>query len=269
MAFQGIPGSFSSVVARTHFGPTLDPIHTERFRDIFEAVSAGQTLYGVIPIENTLAGSIHENYDLLSEYSLWIIAELYCPVDLHLLSRGPLRDIKRVFSHPKALEQCCSFLREHPDWIQEGWTDTASAARHVATCGDASCAAIASAECSTLYDLPIAKHSIQNHARNITRFLVISRDRATDAESTKCSLIVTLPDGASALHPLLYQAAQHSMNLTKIEARPLPQQPFAYRFHFDFTGPAMPLENWRSKLSILEQHTQEFRIIGLYQSAIS
>lgn len=268
MAFQGIPGSFSSVAARAFFGAALTPIHTERFRDIFEAVSSGEALHGVIPIENSLAGSIHENYDLLAEYPLCITGELHCPVDLHLLGRGQLRDIQRIFSHPKALEQCSSFLREHPHWVQEGWADTASAAQHVATCGDDTYAAVASEECSSLYDLPIVKHSIQNHARNITRFLVIGCHQATDAALTKCSLIVTLTDGVSSLHTLLHAAAQKCMTLTKVEARPLAQQPFAYRVHLDFTGPAITLESWRAKLSVLEQYTREFRIVGLYQGAI-
>jgi len=267
VAFQGIPGSFSSAAARALFGDTFRALHTVRFRDIFEAVVANEVAYGVIPIENTLAGSIHENYDLLTEYSVWITREYLCPVQLHLLSKGPLQEVRRVISHPKALEQCSNFLRNQSEWTVEAWSDTARAAQHLATSTDHALGAIASEEAAVLYNVPIVSRSIQDHTHNVTRFLVIERTQSAIIAPSKCSVIATLPHHVGALESLLKAAAQHSLNLTKIEARSRAAKPFEYSFHLDLMRPALPLSEWEGILSDLRNETTELRVLGLYEHA--
>ena len=267
MAFQGIPGSFSSTAAQALFGDTFAPLHAVKFRDIFEAVVANEATYGVIPVENTLAGSVHENYDLLAEYPLWITREYLCPVQLHLLSKRPLQEVRRVISHPKALEQCTYFLRNHSNWTVEPWSDTARAAQHVATSDDPSLAAIASEEAARLYNVPIVSRTIQDHDSNVTRFVVIEREQPAISAPSKCSVIATLAHHIGALESFLKAAAQHSLNLTKIEARSRAAKPFEYSFHLDLTRPALPQSEWEGILSDLRKETTELRILGLYEHA--
>lgn len=239
VAYQGIKGSFSSMAARAMLGNDIIPIHTTRFRDVFEHLKCGRADIGVVPIENALAGSIHEVFDLLSAYDCTITKEYHCPVQLHLLTGSqttPLGSIKQAISHPKALEQCSIFLERNPHITPIVFSDTAGAAAHVRELGDASVAAIASEEAALEYGLGVAVKSIQNHATNITRFFAVAREPDLSQAPTKCSVLITLRHEPGSLYHLLGEFVQLGLNVTKIESRPIAGKPFQYAFHLDLDG---------------------------------
>lgn len=264
MAFQGIPGSFSNMAATALYGDDFDPIHTTRFRDVFEAVSTGNAQYGVVPIENALAGSVLENSDLLREYNCWICREYYCPVHLCLLSKGSLSDIRLVFSHPKAIEQCSHFLETNPQIQAVVWSDTATAAQHVAAQDDRALAAFASEQASTIYSLPICERTVQNHQHNATRFISITANQIECPAATKCSAIVTLQHQPGSLHAFLGAVAALGLNLTKIESRPIIGKPFEYAFHIDLEKPADCSIDLDQTVMKLAKNALDFRLLGLY-----
>jgi len=267
VAYQGISGSFSSMAARAMFGDGLIPVQTRRFREIFEHVRDGQADIGVVPIENALAGSIHENYDLLSEFSCSIIGEYYCPVQLSLLGVNrdtPLTSITRVFSHPKAIEQCSNFFEQHPTLTPIVYSDTAGAALHVRELGDPTVAAVASDEAAREYGLTVIRPSIQNHAMNSTRFFAIATHPLEIREPAKCSLELTLPHKPASLHALLGAFAEVGVNVTKIESRPIPGKPFEYTFHLDLESGGRNGEVLRLAVERSKPLARELRVLGFY-----
>ncbi len=269
VAYQGIVGSFSSMAARALYGEDIAPIQTSRFRDIFEAVCSNSADVGVIPIENALAGSVHENYDLLQEYECYIVAEHLSPVHLHLMGHGTLGTITRVLSHPKALEQCSRFLELNHSITAVVCSDTAGAAFQVARIKDPYSAAIASEEAASTYRLPIIQRSIQNHITNATRFVAIAAAPIPCQSPTKCSVVVSLPHEPGSLYRLLGEIAAISLNLTKIESRPILGKPFEYAFHIDLQCEAQSSEKLREGLERIKRYAATFRLLGLYQADAS
>ncbi len=270
VAYQGISGSFSSMAARALFGGDLAPIQTRRFREIFEHVRDGSADVGVVPIENALAGSIHENYDLLSEFSCSIIGEYYCPVQLSLLglqADTPLSSITRVFSHPKAIEQCSNFFERNPTLTPIVYSDTAGAALHVRELGDPSVGAVASDEAAREYGLTVLQPSIQNHAMNSTRFFAIAVTPLQIKEPGKCSLEFTLPHKPASLHKLLGIFAELGVNVTKIESRPIPGKPFEYTFHLDLESNGQSGEILRTAVIRGTPLARELRVLGFYSTS--
>jgi prephenate dehydratase len=265
VVFQGFPGSFSSMAARSLYGADIHSIHAVQFREIFDRVVDGSADVGVVPIENAVAGSVHENFDLLEQYPCSIIAETYVPVQLHLMGLPSHAPITKVYSHPKALEQCSLFLERHPEIEAVVWSDTAGAAQCVAELGDPSAAAIASMEAATIHHLTIYEQSVQNHPNNSTRFVAISRNPTEEPHPTKCSLVVSLAHKPGSLYAILGEIAHLQLNLTKIESRPILGEPFSYSFHID-------IECSPSQSSALKEATQrvaraaeKLKILGFYQ----
>lgn len=266
VAYQGIAGSFSSMAARALYGNDLIPIQTTRFRDIFEHVATGSADVGVVPIENALAGSVHENYDLLQEFNCYIVDEYYCPVHLHLMGSGPLENVRRVLSHPKALEQCSLFLERNPEITAVVCSDTAAAALQVRESCDPSQAALASEESAATYHLPILAHSIQNHTDNSTRFVSIATKPSECECPTKSSIVVSLPHEPGSLYKLLGKISSLSLNLTKIESRPILGRPFEYAFHIDIECQVERSSQLREASALIARCTRAFRELGLYQA---
>ena len=270
VAYQGIAGSFSSIAARVIFGPDIIALQTTRFREIFEHVTSGRADVGVVAIENALAGSIHENYDLLSEYNCSIVAEYYCPVQLHLMvakgAETSLGLISEVFSHPKALEQCSVFLERHPHISPIVYSDTAGAALHVSSSGAGGSAAIASVEAAQEYGLEIIAPSIQNHTSNITRFFAVAAHPEPQRAPTKCSLVVTLLHQPASLYKLLGEFASMGVNVTKIESRPIPGKPFEYSFHIDLEDTPLSKGGLRLASERAATVASQARVLGFYST---
>lgn len=252
-------------------GADFEPLNTTRFREIFEHVADGSADLGVVPIENALAGSIHENYDLLGEFACSIIGEHYCPVQLHLMvlpgtATSP-SELTHVVSHPKALEQCSTFLESLPILTQVNYSDTAGAALHVRERREPTVAAIASEEAASTYGLTILARGIQNHALNATRFVAISSQPRTALTGSKCSLLLTLPHEPGSLARILTAVANLRGNVTKIESRPILGKPFEYRFYIDIESPGPTHSSLQATIEAVRKLAASCRVVGAYDAA--
>src|SRR5690554_5311682 len=274
VGYQGGPGAFSELAVLRHFA-RLGVSEPERigfrdFRSMLEAVSGGGLDYALLPVENSIAGSIHESYDLLRTSGLHIVGEeilriVHCLIGLRDV---PLSSLRRVYSHPVALAQCREFIRALPDLQAEVYHDTAEAVRFIRDEGREEYAAIASERAAELYELPILKHDIADHSENFTRMVLIAREPSLPAEdaSAKTSLIFALPHQKGALARVINLLAQRDLNLVKIESRPYPKRPFEYIFYLDFEGSARD-ERVERALRELEEITESLRVLGSYEAA--
>jgi len=263
VAIQGEAGSFSHAAALETHGRELRLIPCATFTDLFRAVETGQATSGMVPIENTLAGSVHENYDLLSAHPLHVVAETELRIRHCLIAppRMTLGHVHRVASHPVALAQCRHFFLTHPDVVAVPAYDTAGSVRDVMSGKVDADAAIASKLAAELYGADVLAEGLEDHAENYTRFLVIARDPAPREQANKTSLMLSLGNTPGTLHRALGVFAARGLNLTKIESRPLPGRPWEYLFYLDVVdsgqgiGPA---------IEELGAFTSGIRILGTY-----
>ncbi len=277
-SFQGVPGAYSELAGRDLLGAKCRTLPCETFEAVFESVHRGRADRGIIPIENSLAGSIHQNYDLLAQHGLHIIGETYLRVEHALLGRPSARfqDIRQVRSHPQALAQCSGFFAKHKRIKPVVWFDTAGAAQSLEGEKSNSIAAIASEYAGKLYGLKVLRRSLQNQAVNFTRFLVISKNipplgggRKTTRGGEKVKTSITfLPrkNEAGALFRILEIFALRNIDLSKIESRPDPKRPFDYRFYLDLAGGSGDLDI-REALKRLGGITTGLRVLGSYPSS--
>jgi prephenate dehydratase len=271
IAYQGVPGAYSEIASRALFGPDAKVSPQDTFDEVFEAVASKRADRGVVPIENSLAGTIRENYDLLLKHGLHVTAETYVRVEHALLApRGTrLGDVKEVRSHPQALAQCSDFFAAHRGVKPVVWFDTAGAARSLAGEKPGSVAAIASEYAGELYDLAALKRKLQNRAANFTRFLCIARapGKSPEAGALKTSLtFVPARNQAGVLHGVTGVFAARGIDLSKIESRPDPDNPFDHRFYLDISGGAKD-KDVRAALKDLEPLTRDLRVLGTYARA--
>ncbi|MGH7607484.1 MAG: prephenate dehydratase, partial [Gemmatimonadales bacterium] len=238
VAIQGEAGSFSHAAALALLGPALELLPCATFDELFRAVDHGTAARGIVPIENTLAGSVHENYDLLSTHPLHVVGETFLRIRHCLIARPgtALDEIRRVASHPVALAQCRRFFQTHPDLVAVPAYDTAGSVRNLMAGTEPTDAAIASALAARLYGAAVIAEDLEDHAENYTRFLVVARDPADVRGATKTLLMLTLDNVPGALHRALGVFAARGLDLNKIESRPLPGRPWEYLFYLDVLG---------------------------------
>ncbi|MHB0885070.1 MAG: prephenate dehydratase [Bacillota bacterium] len=266
VAYQGEPGANSEDAVAICFGETaMLPCRT--LSDAFAAVQSGRARAAVVPVENSTAGSIVETYDLLRSSGLVVAGELLLPVD-HCLVALPgqtLADIAQVHSHPQALAQCDTFLREHR-LEPVAATDTAGSARMLKERGLRGAAAIASRRAAVLYGLDVLAEKIQAARNNITRFFVIARKPAPRGPRNKTAIVIATPNRPGALYWCLGALACRSINLTKLEARPSRERPWEYVFYAEFEGHADDPEI-DSALRDLATKSSEVRVLGSFPAA--
>lgn len=267
VVYQGIEGSFSHKTGVWYFGENAEFIGVHNFDLIFARLKSNPADYGVIPIENTLIGSIYKNYDLLFQNDITVIAEHYLKVEHNLLTLPGVKfsDIKKVYSHPKALEQCDHFFENNPEIEEVACFDTAVAAKLVSDLQNPSRAAIASTEAATLYGLSVLKPNIQDDKNNTTRFFVISQRYEQGEKVNKASLIFTVAHLPGSLFRALKIFADSKINLTKLESRPMTDRPSEYFFYIDFEFATNHLEEVQSILKKLQTETHTLKILGFYK----
>jgi prephenate dehydratase len=264
VAIQGEAGSFSHAAALETHGSDVQIVPCANFEELFRAVESGEAASGLVPIENTLAGSVHENYDLLSAHSLHVVAETQLRIRHCLIARpgATVSTIRRVASHPVALAQCRRFFAQHPNLVALPAYDTAGSVRDIMAGGSIADGAIASALAAQRYGASVLVEGLEDHAENYTRFLVVAREPAAAKLANKISLILTLPNEPGSLHRALGVFAAHGLDLTKIESRPLPGRPWEYLFYVDFLG---NVRGGAGKaLDELRRFAHEVRILGAY-----
>ena len=270
-AFQGVHGAYSEQAARDVLGRTITTSPCATFAEVFDRVERRQADRGVIPVENSLAGSIHENYDLLLARDLHIVAETHLRIEHALMApkAATFEALRAVRSHPQALAQCSRFLRSHPSLRPVSYFDTAGAAEAVAREGQPDVAAIAGTYAAKLYGLRVLRRNIENSASNFTRFLVLARApwRFARGTPTRSSIVFTPEENRPGiLFHILGVFALRNIDLLKIESRPDPRSPFAYLFYADIAGG--PHEDRVARaFDHLREIVSHFRLLGTYPSA--
>lgn len=272
VVYQGRDGSYSSMAAARHFEARhadADLVGLDTFDDILSAVHDGEADYAVLPIENTIAGSINEAYDLLATHDLKLVGEEIQPVEHCLLALDdvPLERIRRVYSQVPALAQCTRFLRDLDNCVAMSWTDTALSAQKVAEDDDLSQAAIASEAAGLRYGLKVIRRNIADDPNNHTRFVVVARAEVDYDLRIPCktSIVFGTRHEAGSLLRVLNVLADHGLNLSKLESRPRPGTPWAYRFYADLMGNRRD-PNVATALREAEDVTRFLRVLGSYPS---
>jgi prephenate dehydratase len=271
VAFQGEPGAFSQEAVRRLLGDGVGVLPCQRFEQVFQSLKRGTASAAVIPIENTLAGSVHENYDHLLQFDFPIVGETSVRI-VHNLIAPPgvrFRDVRRVFSHPVALNQCLDFFSRNPKVEKVPFYDTAGSVKMIMEQGLRDAAGIASALAAEIYGGSILRKSIEDDRQNFTRFFLLRRPgwkakRAPAApKGWKTSLVFTTRNIPGSLFRALSAFALRDLNLAKIESRPLRGKPWEYLFYLDFIGHVED-ERSRNALRHLAELADFLRVLGCY-----
>jgi 3-deoxy-7-phosphoheptulonate synthase len=280
IAFCGEHGAFAELALFRAFGEDAPKLLTATFAAVFEAVLDGSAVFGVVPVENSLAGSVHENYDLFLQYpEIAIVGEIKIRI-VHNLIVHPGADwdtIKVVRSHPQALAQCKAFLDQHPLWQLEAWNNTAAAVVSIVNeeKNPLGIAAVASGAAAKLNGLKILKSEIETNTANYTRFAIISRGQGEKIPrppnpggepNNKASLVFAIKDEPGSLYSCLKILAERNINLSKIESRPIHGQPWHYMFYLDVSiSPDKSV--FDGAIEALKKRTEDFHFLGSYKAA--
>jgi prephenate dehydratase len=268
VAFQGERGAYSELAAGKYFGSKIQVSPSLTFDSGFTKVKNGSCDAGIVPIENSLFGSVSENYDLLAAHSLYICGEVNLQINHFFLSHEnyKLSEIQKVYSHPQAIGQCSQFLKKLKAQIIPVY-DTAGAAKMIAENGEPFSAAIAGEPAAKAYGMKILKKHIQNNKKNYTRFLIICKKRNDKKlKNPKTSICFELKDAPGALFKALSVFALRDIDLTKIESRPIPSRTFEYRFYAALKG-SLNDEKVKNALNHLKEISISVKELGSYEMA--
>jgi len=268
VAFQGEHGAYSEAAAVAFFGEGTFPVPCESFDKVFTQVEVGESDYGVVPIENSLAGSIHRNYDLLLRHELFIVGEINLRIAHHLIALPgvKLEDVRRIYSHPQALAQCERSLAALGDVEKVPTYDTAGSVRMLKDGGIYDGAAIASRRAAEFYGMNILASDFEDNTQNYTRFLILHPEEVLPQGPARTSIIFSVENEPGILFKCLSVFALRDIDLTKIESRPLQGRPWEYFFYLDFAG-SMQEERCRNAINHLREITVFFRNLGSYPGA--
>lgn len=265
VSFQGERGAYSEAAAKSFFNEDIMTIPQKTFADTLEATSRNDSDFSVLPVENSIEGSVGESYDLLYSTSLNVTGEIYHKIEHCLIGNGNLDEIDAVYSHPQALGQCRKFIEERNLKTIPTY-DTAGSVRIVKELDKSNCACIASKAASALYQMPIIAEKIANNLNNYTRFLVLSKNKSSESGRDKTSIIFSIKHEPGSLFRIIENFNKNNVNLTKIESRPTKESAWEYNFYVDFEGH----ENNPSISSMLRDIKEEtifMKVLGSYPSA--
>ncbi len=274
-AYQGERGAFSEAAARKLLGDAADPVPHRTFDEMFDSVAVGRMDCLIAPIENTLAGSVLKNYDLLETHRLTIIGETSLGIAHNLIApRGvKFSQVKRVYSHPVALAQCERFLRANPQIDVAQAYDTAGSVKMIIENGRSDEAAIAGKFAAEVYGAEVLAEGVEDHHENYTRFLLVSQpSRAasihvtTESADMKTTIVFRVANGPGALFRALAAFALRDIDLSKIESRPIEGRPWEYSFYLDILGDTADSAIQKA-LAHLEELAESVRVLGCYRRA--
>lgn len=267
VAFQGERGAFSEEAAIGLIGERCKPVSRATFDSLFTAIDEDDADYVLVPLENSLVGSVDRCYDLLLESSLNIVAEIVWPISHFLIGcqGASLETIETVESHPVALAQCQRFFAAHPNLNRVATDDTAGSVRRVVESGDTTRAAIAGMCAGNVYGGIVLQKHLEDDNENYTRFVLLGRNREASDRGDRISVIVRLANRPGALHDALRPFVRRGIDLLRIESRPMKRRPWQYYFYLDLRAPANPGE-LQSALEDLRENAEEVRYLGRYSS---
>lgn len=272
VGLQGLSGSFSQKAIHQYFGSDTSTESYETFEELFQGVQTGQVSYAMVPVENSLTGSIHVNYDLLLEHEdLTIVGEIKVRIRHNLVANAgvEMNDIETVYSHPQAAAQCVRFLSGNRAWKVVNMYDTAGSAEHIVKNSLVRSAAISSLEAAERLGLKVLQEGIESHPRNFTRFLVVARKDSASADpaaADKASVVFDTPDSPGALYQALKCFHGAEINLKKLESRPIAGKPWEYMFYLDLEIPR-EIPKLDQALEQLKELSPYFRELGRYKAA--
>lgn len=266
IACQGVDGAYSGVAANTLF-PDSPVKFYRQFEDVFEAVNKGEAKFGVIPVENSTAGSVHESYDLIMKYRFYVVGAYDLPIEHCLCAKKDTEyeNITDVYSHPQALSQCNNFLKNF-DFTGINYTNTAAAAKLVSESDRDNVAVICSEKAAKKYGLKVLKRNIQNTSNNQTRFIVISKKLIIPGDANKISLIFSVAHKTGSLYRVLGRFSMAGLSLTKLESRPIENETFNYHFYVDVMG-SVRQESTLDLICALSDELPEFEFLGNFNEA--
>jgi prephenate dehydratase len=266
--YQGTKGCFSELAAVKFFGKSINKIGVTRFEDIFKKVNSEKGTYGIIPVENSLTGSIHKNFDLLIKNNIWVIGEVKLRIIHNLLvhpySDASLKSINEVWSHPEALAQCNRFLSLHPEYKIVSVYDTAGAAKIANKEKRYDVGVIAGPQVANFYGFKTLKENIEDNPQNYTRFLIISREKKIYADkNVRTMLVFGVKNEPGILFRCLSVFALRNIDLTKLESRPIVGKPWEYIFYIDFKG-SIEDDNCKQAVDTLREFVDYLKFLGSY-----
>lgn len=235
IAIQGIKGAFHEIAAIEYFGEDIETINCTKFENVFESVQKGDADFGIVAIENTIAGSLLSNYSLIKDSKVKVVGEISLHINQNLMALPgtKLEDIEEVYSHPIAISQSKEYFHDKPNVKLIEWSDTASSAEKIAVEKLTNAAAIASEYAAKLYGLSILQKNIETNKMNYTRFLIIKRQAVKCLQSNKASICFELGHEPGSLVDVLQTFKKAHINLTKIQSLPILGSPYEYSFHID------------------------------------
>lgn len=270
VGFQGERGAYSEAAAVTFFDNKVEPIPHRDFDSVFDSVTNGKADRGVLPIENSLAGSIHRNYDLLLRHNLSIVGEIQIPIAHQLIALPgvKLEDVKRVYSHPQALAQCEQSITKLLPHVERVTTyDTAGSVKMIKEKEITDGAGLASERAASIYGMNIIQADMQDDKENYTRFVVVSQEAVVPEGEAKTSIVFSVNNIPGALFKSLAVFALRDIDLTKIESRPLQGKRWQYFFYIDFVG-SQYQERGQKALDHLQEITTYFKVLGSYPRGV-
>jgi prephenate dehydratase len=265
VSFQGERGAYSEAAARAFFKSEIQTIPLPTFAEVLENTIQDKTEYSILPVENSLEGSVGESYDLLYSTPLNAVGEIYYRIEHCLIGNGKLEKIDTVYSHPQALGQCRNFIEKHNMKTVPTY-DTAGSVKIIKELNKQNIACIASKDSSEIYNVPIIAEKIANNSNNYTRFLILSKNNKEETGKDKTSIIFSIKHEPGSLHRIIENFYNYNVNLTKIESRPTKTNTWEYNFYVDFEGHS---KNSRiaEMLEKINHETLFMKILGSYPSA--
>lgn len=268
VACQGVEGAYSQIAA-TKFFKVPDITYFENFENVFEAVEDGRCQYGVLPIENSTAGSVKMTYDLMNKHDFYIVKSLRLKIDHNLLAKPgtKISDVKEVFSHEQALSQCAEYLKNMPGVKLTVVKNTAMAAKLVAQSDRHDIACLSSRNCAALYDLDILDSCVQDKDNNFTRFICFTKKLEIYPGADRTSFMMVIDHKPGALYRVMSRFYALDINLLKIESRPIPGRNFEFLFYFDVEASVYSPE-FKTLLSEFSRRSEEFKYLGTYNEIV-
>ncbi|CAD6513830.1 Prephenate dehydratase [metagenome] len=265
VSFQGERGAYSEAAAKAFFNLDIQTVPLPTFAEVLENTTKGKTEYAILPVENSLEGSVGESYDLMYSTSLNAIGEIYHKIEHCLIGNGILEEVDTVYSHPQALGQCRNFIEKHNMKTVPTY-DTAGSVKIIKELNKKNIACIASRDASEIYKVPVIAEKIANNSNNYTRFLILAKNNKEETGKDKTSIIFSIKHEPGSLHRIIENFYNYKVNLTKIESRPTKTNTWEYNFYVDFEGHA---KNPRisQMLEKINHETLFMKVLGSYPAA--